>query len=220
MLETVEHQIGDRPDASVVWLHGLGADGHDFEPMVPELRLEGSLSVRFVFPHAPVRPVTINGGMAMRAWYDIVSLEGGRPDREGIEASAAEVAALLERERDRGIPPERTVLAGFSQGGAIALHLGLRRRHSLAALIALSSYLPLAESAPAAGDRPLPLMMGHGDQDPMVPPQAGEASRDRLLQLGYPVEWHHYPMGHAVCGEELADTRAFLVRVLSQRSMV
>ncbi|HYW05187.1 MAG TPA: dienelactone hydrolase family protein [Gammaproteobacteria bacterium] len=214
MLETLERQTGEHPDASVVWLHGLGADGHDFEPMVPELRLEGTLSVRFVFPHAPVRPVTVNGGMPMRAWYDIVSLEGDRTDREGIEASAKEVAALLERERERGIAPGRTVLAGFSQGGAIALHLGLRRRHSLAALIALSTYLPLADSAPAAEERPLPLMMGHGDQDPMVPPRAGEASRDRLLALGYPVEWHRYPMGHAVCAEELADVRAFLLRVL------
>ncbi len=215
MLETIETQTGPAPTASVVWLHGLGADGHDFEPMVPQLGLEGSLAARFVFPHAPVRPVTINGGMAMRAWYDIRSLDDGASDRDGIEASAAAVEELLQREHARGIPWHRMVLAGFSQGGAIALHLGLSRREPLAALIALSSYLPFPDDTPGAGDHSPRLFLAHGDQDPMVAPAAGRASCERLRRLGYAVEWHAYPMGHAVCNEELAHVRAFLVTVLA-----
>ena len=220
-IETVEITTGANPDGSVIWLHGLGADGHDFEPIVPELRLPESLALRFVFPHAPVRPVTINGGMAMRAWYDIYSLErGGAVDEQGIRDSAEIANALIRRERERGIVGERIVLAGFSQGGAIALHAALRYPEKLAGLMALSTYLPLGSKLdaevvdnPAAANMRIPVFMAHGSFDPVLPMQMGVDSRDLLRDRGFEVEWHEYPMAHAVCAEEIAHIRDWLVGV-------
>jgi len=222
-LETVEVEPRAPADAAVLWLHGLGADGHDFEPLVPELGLSGaSPAVRFVFPHAPVRPVTINGGHRMRAWYDIAGFDRRAPqDEAGIRESAEGIAALLRRERGRGIPAERLVLAGFSQGGAMALHVGPRFPERLAGVIALSSYLPLgdrlkAEAHPA--NAAVPVWMAHGSFDPVVPLALGEASREALGALGYDVDWHGYPMAHSVCAQEVAGIRAFLLRVLAPRA--
>ena len=214
--ETVELQTGAPPDAAVIWLHGLGADGHDFEPVVPELRLPG-LRVRFVFPHAPVRPVTLNMGMPMRAWYDIKQLGGGPEDAEGIRASQASLEALVARERARGIAPRRIVLAGFSQGGAIALHTGLRHAERLAGILALSTYLPLAATLAAeasAANRDVPVFMAHGQLDEIIPIPRAAQSRAALEALGYAPEWREYPMPHSVCLEEIADIAAWLARVL------
>jgi phospholipase/carboxylesterase len=202
------------PAASVIWLHGLGADGHDFVPIVPELRLLPEPAVRFVFPHAPMRPVTINNGMRMRAWYDIVSLSaGGPPDETGIRASAAAVERWIAREVELGISPARIVVAGFSQGGAIALHAALRHAERLSGVLALSTYLPLhdrlaAEAAPA--NRDLPILMCHGRDDPVLPMSLGTMSRDWLRELGYAVKWKDYRMQHQVCAEEIADISAWL----------
>lgn len=214
LLPTVEVTTGPSPDFSVVWLHGLGADGHDFEPVVPMLGLPPTAQVRFVFPHAPVRPVTLNGGMPMRAWYDIRSLSESRDlDEAGILASARQVEALMEREVERGVPPSRQVLAGFSQGGAMALHVALRFPERLAGLIALSSYLlfagRLAEEASPA-NRDLPTFIAHGTQDPVVSYAFGEQSARHLESLGYPVEWRSYPMPHSVLPAELVDIGRFL----------
>ncbi len=218
LLDCVQVGAGDKATASVIWLHGLGADGHDFEPIVPELRLPASLPVRFLFPHAPVRPVTLNNGMAMRAWYDIIALGGGaRQDDAGIRESARQVEALIRRERERGIPAERIVLAGFSQGGAIALHTGLRHPERLAGIMGLSTYLPLADTVEAErsdANAGTPILIAHGSMDPVVPMQMGERSRDQLQAMGYTVEWHDYPMVHQVCMEEIAAISAWLQRVL------
>jgi phospholipase/carboxylesterase len=198
--------------AAVIWLHGLGADGRDFVPVVDELDLPAGLAVRFVFPHAPVRPVSINNGMRMRAWYDI-SPDMRRQDEAGIRESARTVEAFLQREIDSGIPAERIVLAGFSQGGAIALHTGLRYPQRLAGLLALSTYLPLPEQY-AAEARPerkdTPILMCHGQHDPMLPLQLGAWSRDALQAGGFSVDWREYPMQHNVCAEEIADIGAWL----------
>jgi phospholipase/carboxylesterase len=214
MLETVEVETGPQPDAAVVWLHGLGADGHDFEPLVPEMRWPGAPALRFVFPHAPVRPVTINGGMPMRAWYDIVSLGSGRDhDQRGIADSVDQLARLVRRERERGIAAGRIVLAGFSQGGAIALQLALRFREKLAGLIALSTYLLLDHRLAAEAHESnlgLPVFVGHGTQDPMVPYRLGEQLAGRLRDLGCAVEWRSYAMPHSVCPEEVIDLAAWL----------
>lgn len=212
----VEIESGEgEPQGSIIWLHGLGADGHDFEPIVPELRLPLSLGLRFVFPHAPVRPVTLNGGMAMRAWYDIYSLERGGPaDEAGIRASAAQLDQWIAREQERGIPPGKIVVAGFSQGGAIALHAGLRARQELAGILALSTYLPLQAalaSEAVATDRPI--FMAHGTLDPVLPMALGRESADFLLDAGYNLAWHEYPMAHSVCIEEIADIRSWLLSV-------
>lgn len=220
--ETVEIETGSKPPiGSVIWLHGLGADGHDFEPVVPELRLPDDLPLRFVFPHAPVRPVTINGGMTMRAWYDIFSLDREGPvDEVGIRASAELLSALIDRERERGIDFDRIVVAGFSQGGAIALHGALRYPERLAGLMALSTYLPLQSAFktevlddPGAGGIDLPVFMAHGSFDPVVPLDGGRASADLLVKAGFGVEWHDYPMAHGVCPEEISDIRAWLLSV-------
>jgi phospholipase/carboxylesterase len=198
--------------AAVIWLHGLGADGYDFVPIAPELRL--AMPVRFIFPHAPVRPVTINGGMQMRAWYDIFSLSRqDRQDEAGIRESAARVQELIEAEAAAGVPRDKIVLAGFSQGGAIALHAGLRQQQGLAGLLALSTYLPLESSLIAeltAAGRGTPLLMCHGSYDNVVPLLLGSHSRDLLRKLGREVEWREYPMQHQVCGEEIADIASWM----------
>jgi phospholipase/carboxylesterase len=217
LLERLEVETGTSPDATVIWMHGLGADGHDFEPIVPELRLPAGLSVRFVFPHAPVRPVTLNMGMAMRAWYDILELGGGKEDAEGLRVSQAAIEALIEAEGARGVNPDRIVLAGFSQGGAIALQAGLRHPQRLAGIMALSTYLPIAgtveaERTPANTD--LPIFMAHGTEDPMISIGRAERSRKMLEGLGYPVEWHQYPMPHSVCPQEIVDISKWLVKIL------
>ena len=216
--ETVEIETGDDPVGSIIWLHGLGADGHDFGPVVPELGLDGRLALRFVFPHAPVRPVTINGGVSMRAWYDILTLDRGGPqDEPGIRESGALLETLIGQERSRGVPSRRIVLAGFSQGGAIAAHTALRYPEPLAGLMALSTYLPLRDRLPAevfesSDVQPLdlPIFMAHGQFDPVLPIALGEDSRDQLVNAGYDVEWREYPMAHAVCAEEIADVSRWL----------
>jgi len=218
MAETgfVEIEIGDNePQGSIIWLHGLGADGHDFEPIVPELRLPPALGLRFVFPHAPVRPVTLNGGMAMRAWYDIYSLERDGPaDAAGIRASAELLEQWITREQERGIRADRIVVAGFSQGGAIALHTGLRAKQELAGILALSTYLPMPNAfASEAVATDLPVFMAHGTLDPVLPMALGRESADFLLAGGYNVEWHDYPMAHSVCLEEIGDIRTWLLSV-------
>jgi len=221
LAETVEIEPDGSPDGCVIWLHGLGADGHDFEPIVPELDLQGKLNLRFVFPHAPVRPVTINGGVSMRAWYDILTLDRGGPvDDAGIRKSSQSLADLVEREHGRGIPYEKIVLAGFSQGGAIAAHTALRYPHRLAGLLALSTYLPLQGTLDdevinetGAQSRALPIFMAHGSFDPVLPMPLGEDSREVLTGAGFSVEWHDYPMQHAVCNEEIADIRRWLLSV-------
>jgi phospholipase/carboxylesterase len=214
MLETVEVLTGPDPSAAVVWLHGLGADGYDFEPLVPQLLWPGAPDIRFVFPHAPVRPVTINGGMAMRAWYDIVSLTSGRDqDQQGIADSIRQASALVERERQRGIDADRIVLAGFSQGGAIAVQLALRYPEKLAGLIALSTYLLLEDKVAdeaSQANQGLPVFAAHGTLDPMVPIQLGQMLAGKLRDMAYPVDWHSYPMPHAVCPDEITDLSAWL----------
>ena len=218
MLETIEVETGPRPTAAVIWLHGLGADGHDFEPIVPELGLAATPAVRFVFPHAPMRAVTINGGAVMRAWYDIVSLGGvRREDDAGVRASQASVEALIARETSRGIPARRLVLAGFSQGGAIALQTGLRHAERLAGIMALSTYLPLASTLMVEGsaaNRDVPIFMAHGRHDGLIPIERATISREALRKAGYDVEWHDYAMEHAVCGEEIDHIAAWLRAVL------
>ena len=213
--ETVEVTTGDNPVGSVIWLHGLGADGHDFEPIVPELRLPAELPLRFVFPHAPVRPVTINGGVAMRAWYDILSLDTtGRADAAGVRESTALLEALIEREQQRGIAADKIVIAGFSQGGAIAINAVLHSEQKLAGLMALSTYIALPEAlTTSAGNRDLAVFMAHGSFDPMLPMQWGKTSAESLIAAGFDVEWHDYPMPHAVCPEEISDIRRWLLAV-------
>ena len=215
--QALEIETAPAPDAAVLWLHGLGADGHDFEPVVPQLRLPPQLRVRFVFPHAPVRPVTLNMGMRMRAWYDILQLGGGREDEAGIRESQALLEALIARERRRGVAAQRIVLAGFSQGGAVALHTGLRHAERLAGILALSTYLPLAASVAAersAANAGVPLFMAHGRFDDIIPLERARQSRALLEGLGCKVEWHEYAMPHALCGEEIADIAAWLRAVL------
>ncbi len=209
-MEAVEIETGPDPAAAVIWLHGLGADGHDFEPIVPELEL--AQPVRFIFPHAPVRPVTINQGMRMRAWYDIFQFGGGPEDEAGIRASQQMVEALIKKESGRKI-----VLAGFSQGGAIVLQTALRHPGRLAGVLALSTYLPLAGTLAkerSEASKELPIFMAHGQFDDIIPIRRAEASRDALIALGYRVDWHAYPMPHSVCAPEIADIGEFLGRVL------
>ena len=217
-LEAVELEPSTAADAAVVWMHGLGADGHDFESLVPELQLPSSLAVRFVFPHAPVRPVTINGGHRMRAWYDVAGFDRRAvQDERGIRESAEGIGALVKRERERGIAGSRILVAGFSQGGAMALFTALRWPERLGAIVALSTYLPLAESLQdeiSPANKGVPVFMAHGQFDPILPQSLGETSRDALQSLGCPVDWHSYPMPHSLCLEEIADLRRFLLTVL------
>lgn len=216
-LEVIEIETGPAPQATVIWLHGLGADGHDFEPIVPELGLPATKPIRFIFPNAPQRPVTINNGMRMRAWYDILQLGGGAEDEAGIRDAQGLLEDLIARETGRGIPHGKIVLAGFSQGGAIVLQTALRQRERLAGVMALSTYLPLSktlEKERAAENSDLPIFMAHGRYDNMIPLDRAVRSRDALQALGYAVQWHEYPMPHSVCPEEIADIAAFLLRIL------
>ena len=216
--EGVEIETGPNPQAAVIWLHGLGADGHDFEPIVPELVRPSERALRFIFPHAPMRPVTLNGGYVMRAWYDIIAIDQRAvEDESGIRASQALITALIHRENARGILTGRIVLAGFSQGGAMALYGGTRYSERLAGIIGLSCYQVLAgrfaaERNPA--NQATPIFLAHGTQDPVVLPALGEAARQQLQAAGYTVEWHAYSMPHSVCPEEVADIAAWLRRVL------
>ena len=219
LLETVEHETGPSPTWTVLWLHGLGADGNDFVPLVPELLRRDWPAIRFVFPHAPVRAVTINNGVRMRAWYDIRDFDfASRADEAGVRESIVQVEALIAREVARGVPASRVLLAGFSQGGAIALAVGLGRESPLAGLIALSSYLPMADELargmPAAAATQ-PLFMAHGQFDPVVPYTAGEMSAARLRVLGFQVDWHAYPMAHQVCAEQVRDLGDWMSRRLA-----
>jgi phospholipase/carboxylesterase len=214
LLPTVENETAANPVYSIIWLHGLGADGHDFAPIVPELVSPDWPALRFVFPHAPVRSVTINNGMAMRAWYDIYSFEPGAPqDETGTREAIQQVEALIAREHERDVPSERILLAGFSQGGAIALATGLRHAQKLAGIVALSTYLPIAHAL--AGERSaanthIPIFWGHGTFDPVVVLQRGVDSRAALETLGYQVDWHTYPMPHSVHPQEIADLRRWI----------
>jgi phospholipase/carboxylesterase len=215
LLEVIEIETAPDPQASVIWMHGLGADGNDFAPLAGEIELP--IGVRYVFPHAPMMPVSINAGYVMRAWYDISDAAIRREDEAGVRASQQSVEALLAREKTRGIAASRIVLAGFSQGGAIALQTGLRHGERLAGVMALSTYVPLAdklvaEASPA--NRGLPVFMAHGTADPMIAFARAQASRELLLQQGYAVEWHEYRMEHAVCPQEIAAIAAWLRRVL------
>lgn len=213
MLEYLECPTGTPAELSVIWLHGLGADGHDFEPIVPVLDL-GPREVRFLFPHAPVRPVTINAGMQMRAWYDVKGLAlSEKQDAEGIRDSAEQVIALVQHENKRGIPTNRIILAGFSQGGAIALHTGLRYPQRLSGILALSTYLPLADSLDAEAspnNRDTPIFQAHGAMDPMVPIALGENTHRFLVERGYQASWKTYPMEHAVHPEEITAVGAWI----------
>lgn len=217
-LETVELSTGENPSVAVIWLHGLGADGHDFEPVAPLLLWPGAPAIRFVFPHAPVRAVTINAGMRMRAWYDVLSISSVRGhDETGIAESLQQVAALIGREQERGIAANRVVLAGFSQGGAIAIQLALRYPQRLAGLIALSCYLMHADrlqTEASAVNRGLPVFMAHGEMDPVVPFSWGESAARELSSQGYPVDWHAYPIEHSVSPEEIRHIGTWLSKLL------
>lgn len=221
LLDSIEIETGKNPAASVIWMHGLGADGNDFVAVVGALGLDSAPAIRFLFPHAPMRPVTVNNGFVMRAWYDVTlgDLEGHsrRADEKGVRESQAQIAALIEREEKRGVAPERIVLAGFSQGGAVALQTGLRFPRRLAGVMALSTYLPLAESLPgeaAPANRQTPIFMAHGLYDPVIPLMMGAGSMTFLTGLGYAVEWRQYPMPHSVCPDEVEDIGAWLRKVL------
>jgi phospholipase/carboxylesterase len=215
-LETVTVETGPTPTFTIIWMHGLGADGHDFEPLVPELVDRSLPALRFVFPHAPVRPVTINNGYAMRAWYDIIGIDRrSAEDFAGIQASAAGISGLIRNENARGIDSSRIALAGFSQGGAMALHVGTRHAEQLAGIIALSCYLPLADqlgAERATQNQATPIFMAHGTQDPVVPYALGEDSRRLLGAAGYTVDWHSYPMPHSLCEPEVRDLRGWLAQ--------
>lgn len=218
MLETIEQEFGSTITTSVIWLHGLGADGNDFAPVPPLLGLPPELGVRFIFPHAPQQAVTINAGMVMRAWFDIFSLDFTAPqDEVGIRASADLMIELIKRENSRGIPASRIVLAGFSQGGAIALFTALRYPERLAGIIALSTFLPLAETTlteASTVNADIPIFMAHGQHDTVLPLQLGQMSKDRLLAAGYPLVWHEYPMEHSVSPHELEDLGRWLGELL------
>jgi phospholipase/carboxylesterase len=219
-LKTIEIETAPNPRATVLLMHGLGADGNDFVPIAGELDLSAVGPVRFVFPNAPIMPVTINGGYQMPAWYDILGPDlAKREDEPGLRASLAAIEALLAREKARGIPAERIVIAGFSQGCAMALLTGLRHAERLAGIVALSGYLPLAATTAAersAANAYTPIFMAHGQQDNVVVPERAAASHDALRALGYSVDWHEYPMAHSVCMEEIADLSQWLNKVLAK----
>ena len=216
IVDAIELETARSPSASVIWMHGLGADGNDFAPIVSALQLPRA-AIRFVFPHAPIQPVTINGGMRMRAWYDISDGAIRREDEGGVRASQKLIEALIAREKERGIAANRLALAGFSQGGAIALQTGLRHAERIAGIMALSTYLPMADKLPAeAGraNRDVPIFMAHGSYDPVIPLARAQQSRETLQSLGYAVEWREYAMPHSVCPEEVTDIGAWLRKIL------
>lgn len=216
MLEYITANTGDNPDYVIIWLHGLGADGHDFEPVVPQFQ-NPKHTFRFIFPHAPVQPVTINGGMAMRAWYDITAMDIHRHvDENGIKQSAQLVSSLIDKQLNNGFEPDHIVLAGFSQGGAMALHMALTGQHKLAAVIALSCYLPIPgvlNSQHKMTNQDTPFFMAHGQHDPVVPYALGEQSKELLAKAGFKVAWHQYPIQHGVDMDELNDIKAFLLKL-------
>jgi phospholipase/carboxylesterase len=218
LLEHIQVETGPNPTAAIIWMHGLGADGNDFVPLVQELDYTGLPAIRFVFPHANTMPVTINGGYVMRAWYDITGAElTRREDEAGLRASQRSIEALIAREKERGIPASKIILAGFSQGCAMTLQAGLRHPEQLAGMLCLSGYLPLADKTAAertAESLSVPIFMAHGRQDPVVPFVRAEQSRDVLKSLGYQVEWHEYMMQHSLCIEEVRDINAWLRKVL------
>ena len=218
ILKHIEVSTGADPVASVIWMHGLGADGWDFLPIVRELPLPEEMPIRFIFPHATERPVTINNGVSMRAWYDIAMTDIARlPDERGIRESQAEVTRLIARERDRGVPSERIILAGFSQGGAMSLQVGLRHAEKLGGILCLSGYLLLEDSLDkeaSAANRLTPIFMGHGTQDPVVPLRLAEMSKAALERRGYRVQFETWPMPHSVCAEEVVAIAGFMVDVL------
>jgi phospholipase/carboxylesterase len=217
-VEAIEVETGPVPTGAVIWMHGLGADGHDFEPIVPELVRSNERALRFVFPHAPVRPVTLNGGYRMRAWYDIAGIDRqSKQDEAGIRASDTIVRALIARENQRGIAAARIVLAGFSQGGALALYSGTRYPERIAGIMGLSCYMLLApkfDAERSPTNHTTPIFLAHGTQDGVVHPQLGEETRQLLEATNYSVEWHTYAMPHSVCPEEIADIAEWLRRTL------
>ena len=226
ILPNITLDTGSNPQHSIIWLHGLGADGEDFVPIAEEMELP--VAVRYIFPHAPMRPVTINGGYVMRAWYDILigaaSAEisaniGKHEDADGIRASQAEIEKLIAQEKQRGIAAKNIFLAGFSQGGAVVLHTGLRHKERLGGILALSAYLPLPQTLQAKAEsaaKHTPIFMAHGQSDPVIPYEFGRASADELLQRGYVLEWHSYNMPHSVCPEEIRDIEQWLTRRLAE----
>jgi phospholipase/carboxylesterase len=218
-LETLEVETAPSPGAAVIWMHGLGADGYDFVDVPPLLGLPPGLAVRFVFPHAPMQPVTINGGMVMRAWYDVRPDAGARrEDEAGVRASQQRIEALIAREKARGVSASRLVLAGFSQGGALALHTGLRHPERLAGILALSCFLPLAERVAAEAspaNRDVPIFLAHGTHDPLIPLARARQAYHVLTGLRYPVQWHEYAMPHSVCDAEIRDVGAWLAQRLA-----
>ena len=217
--DTVDIEPTVTARSTVIWMHGLGADAHDFEPIVPELRLPRDSGIRFVFPNAPVRPVTINGGMAMRAWYDILSIDlPRREDSAGVRDSEEIIQSLIRWEIDRGIPAQRILLAGFSQGGAMALHTALRYPEKLAGILALSCYIPLAATLQAErhpANQDIPIFMAHGLYDEVIPVAYGNAAARQLESLGYAPQWHQYAMGHEVNLQEIGDIGAWLASILA-----
>jgi phospholipase/carboxylesterase len=220
LLPAIELETSSNPTHTIIWMHGLGADGHDFVPIVDELALSTAMHIRFVFPHAPKRPVSINRGMVMRAWYDydLVDTNAGlQENMESLYESQRAIEALVARENQRGIKSENIVLAGFSQGGALALHAGLRYREKLAGVMALSCYLPLPQTLATEAHRsnlPASVFMSHGESDNVIPMIVAAASRRQLVELGYAVEWHEYRMAHSVCKEEILDIGEWLKQVL------
>lgn len=220
LLDTLETETAPNPTHAVIWMHGLGADGHDFAPIVPELQLGAAPAIRFVFPHAPVQPVTINNGMKMRSWYDILHMDigGRREDEAGLRASQEAIEALIRRENERGIPTKNIALAGFSQGCAMTLQTGLRYPETLAGLVCLSGYLPLADRLAAErsqANAQTAIFMAHGTQDTVVALDRAQTSAERLRALGYPLQWKTYGMPHSVCMEEIRDIAAFLKTTLA-----
>lgn len=219
LLETLEIYGSQAPDSAVIWLHGLGADGHDFETVIEELRLP---SVRFILPHAPYRPVTLNNGYSMRAWFDLYGLEAGSPqDETGIRGAQAQIESLIEHERQRGIAADRIILAGFSQGGAVALHTALRHAERLGGVLGLSTYLPLKSAMTVdahPSNRDLPIFLAHGTFDNVISLELAKASADFLWQHDHQIEWHEYAMAHSVCLEEIADIRGFIHGILYDRA--
>lgn len=218
LLPSIVIETGDQPTHSVLWMHGLGADGNDFVPIVQELNLQSGMHIRFVFPHAPLQPVSINGGVVMRAWYDISGQDlSSDEDATGLRTSQSAVEKLISREKQNGIKPENIVLAGFSQGGAIALYTGLRYPDKLAGILVLSSYLPLAKTLTTEAHQSnlsTQIFMAHGHNDPVIPPDLAILSKKKLLELGYSVNWNMYQMAHSVCNEEIADISKWLEQVL------